>query len=117
ARDLRRVTLIGHSLGGGVALLTALALAERAPRRLERLVIVAGAAYDQRMPPFVRFADYPRVSATLFRALGARRLVRLVLEQVVHDPATVDESQVLGYATPLESADAVRCLIASARQI
>jgi pimeloyl-ACP methyl ester carboxylesterase len=116
-RDLRRVTLVGHSLGGGVTLLTALALADRAPRRLERMVIVAGAAYDQRMPPFVRFADYPRLSGAVFRALGARRLVRLVIEQVVHDPAGVDEAQVLGYAAPLESADAVRCLIASARQI
>ena len=116
-RDLRRITLVGHSLGGGVALLTALALMAHEPRRLERLVIVAGAAYEQRMPPFVRLADYPRLSALFFRALGARRVIRTVLQQIVHDPKGVDESQVRGYADPLDSADAVRCLIATAKQI
>ena len=116
-RSLGRLTLVGHSLGGGVTLLTAMELAEREPGRLERMVIVAGAAYEQRMPPFVRLADYPRLSGTLFRALGARRVVRMVLEQVVHDPARLDEPMVGGYATQLDSAEAVRCLIASARQI
>jgi pimeloyl-ACP methyl ester carboxylesterase len=116
-RSLGRLTLVGHSLGGGVTLLTALELAGREPGRLERLVIVAGAAYDQRMPPFVRLADYPRLSGALFRAMGARRVVRMVLEQIVHDPARIDQQTVQGYAMQLDSADAVRCLIASARQI
>jgi pimeloyl-ACP methyl ester carboxylesterase len=116
-RSLARLTLVGHSLGGGVTLLTALELAGRKPARLERMVIVSGAAYDQRMPPFVRLADYPRLSGALFRALGARRVVRKVLEQIVHDPARLDEATVRGYASGLDSSDAVRCLIASARQI
>jgi pimeloyl-ACP methyl ester carboxylesterase len=115
--DLRRVTLVGHSLGGGVALLTALDLSDRRPRRLDRMVIVAGAAYDQRMPPFVRLAEYPRASTHLFRLIGAQRIVRVVLEQVVHDPTRVDAAQVRGYADPLSASDSVRCLIAMARRI
>jgi pimeloyl-ACP methyl ester carboxylesterase len=115
--DLRRITLVGHSLGGGVSLLTALALTGREPERLERLVIVAGAAYDQRMPPFVRLADYPHLSARLFEVIGARRVVRAVIEQIVHDPSRVDEAQVRGYADPLSTREAVRCLVATARQI
>jgi pimeloyl-ACP methyl ester carboxylesterase len=117
ARDLRRVTLVGHSLGGGVTLLTALELASRSLRRLHRIVIVAGAAYDQRMPPFVKLADYPRASALAFRAVGAPRIIRAVLGQIVHDPRRIDEDQVRGYATPLATRDAVRCLIETARQI
>jgi pimeloyl-ACP methyl ester carboxylesterase len=116
-RNLSRLTLVGHSLGGGVTLLTALGLVGRSPRRLERMVIVAGAAYDQRMPPFVRLADYPRISSLAFRAVGVRRVIRSVLEQIVHDPGRIDESQVRGYATPLRSPEAIRCLIASAQQI
>jgi pimeloyl-ACP methyl ester carboxylesterase len=90
---------------------------EREPRRIERLVIVAGVAYEQRMPPFVHLADYPRFSALAFQALGARRVIRAVLEQIVHDPSRVDEDQVRGYADPLDSTEAVRCLIATAKQI
>ncbi len=116
-RDLRRITMIGHSLGGGVTLLTALRLADAGTRRLERMVIVSGAAYDQRLPPFVRMADYPRLSSLLFRALGSERVVRTVLGQIVHDASRVDELQVRGYAGPLASADAVRALLATARQI
>jgi pimeloyl-ACP methyl ester carboxylesterase len=116
-RDLHRVTLMGHSLGGGVTLLTALELANRTPRRLERMVIVAGAAYDQRVPPFVKLADYPQFSALAFRAVGAPRVIRAVLGQIVHDPSRIDEAQVRGYATPLASREAVRCLVETARQI
>jgi len=117
AHDLWNLTLVGHSLGGGVALLTALALQDEGGGRLRRLVVVAGAAYDQKLPPFARLAGYPRASALAFRALGAPRVVRAVLRSVVHDPARVDDEQVRGYAEPLGTRDAVRALIAAARQI
>ena len=80
------------------------------------MVIVSGAAYAQRMPPFVRLADYPRSSALAFRALGARRVIRTVLAQIVHDPSRVDDAQVRGYADPLDSADAVRLTLDDVRR-
>lgn len=117
-RDLRDLTLVGHSLGGGVSLLTALGLLERGEEdRLKRLVVVAGAAYDQRLPPFVKLADHPRASSLLFRLLGPQRIVRGVLHTIVSDRSTVTQEQVRGYAEPLESPDAVRALVDSAKQI
>jgi pimeloyl-ACP methyl ester carboxylesterase len=116
-RDLRDLTLVGHSLGGGVALLTALGLLDRDGERLRRLVVVAGAAYDQKLPPFVKFADHPRLSALLFRALGPKLVVGAVLRSIVYDRTSVDADQVRGYAAPLESADAVRALSDTAKQI
>ncbi len=116
-RDLRRLTIVGHSLGGGVTLMTALRLMDDQEGRLERIVIVAGAAYEQRLPPFVRLADYPNLSTAAFKALGPARVVRAVLEQIVHDAAGVDDEQVRGYSEPLTHADAVRALIDTARQI
>ena len=44
-RRLSRVTLVGHSLGGGVSLLTALRLLDEGEDRLHRMVLVSGAAY------------------------------------------------------------------------
>ncbi len=116
-RDLRRLTLVGHSLGGGVALLTSLGLLDEGEARLERLVIVAGAAYEQRLPPFVRLAEHPSLSTLLFRVASARLVVRLVLAAIVHDRSRVTEEQVRGYATPLETPEAVRAMIDSGRQI
>lgn len=114
---LDNLTLVGHSLGGAVALLIAIRLLDARSTRLRRMVIVAGAAYDQRLPPFARLADHPRLSALLFRAIGPDLVVRSVLSSIVHDPGKVDETQVQGYAEPLRSAAAVRALIASAQQI
>ncbi|HUF75833.1 MAG TPA: alpha/beta hydrolase [Longimicrobiales bacterium] len=116
-RDLRRLTLVGHSLGGGVALLTALGLREEAPNRLERLVVVSGAAYEQRLPPFVRLADHPRASSLLFRLLGPKLVVRAVLRSIVYDRSRVEGEQVRGYAAPMVETEALRALIDSARQI
>ena len=48
-KDLRGVTLFGHSRGGGIALIVALRLLGEG--RLKRLVLIAGAAYSQRCPP------------------------------------------------------------------
>ncbi len=116
-RDLRRLTLIGHSLGGGIALLTARSLVRNGDARLDRLVLVAAAAYDQRMPPFVKLADHPRLSSLLMGVLSTRLIVRSVLRSIVYDPSRVDEAQVRGYAAPLRSPGAVRALIESARQL
>jgi pimeloyl-ACP methyl ester carboxylesterase len=115
--DLERVTLVGHSLGGGVALLTALRLQDAGSTRLKRLVIVSGAAYEQRLPPFVALAKRPRLGSMLFRVAGARLIVRGVLRSIVHDPSSLSEDQIRGYADPLRSTDAVRVLMEVARQI
>ena len=121
-RDLRRVTLCGHSLGGGVSLLTAIRLLDESrergtPQRLERLVIVSGAAYRQRLPPFVAMARRPRLSAGLLGLLGPRRVIRYVLRTIVHDAEAVTSMQVEGYADPLRTKAARRALLWAAAQI
>jgi len=116
-RDLRDVTLVGHSLGGGVALIAALRLLDGDPARLRSLVIVAGAAYLQRMPPFVALARRPRLSGTLLRLLGPRFVAREVLRSCVYDVTTVTREQVEGYAAPLRTPHAARGLIRTALHI
>ena len=113
-RDLRRLTIVGHSLGGAVALLLALRLHDDEEDRLARLVLVASAAYEQRLPPFVSLARYRRIAIALFRLLGARFVIRKVLRSIVYDPHAVAGNQVEGYAAPLDDAEARRALIDSA---
>ncbi len=116
-RDERDVTLLGHSLGGGIALLTALRLLDDGGDRLRRLVIVAGAAYRQPLPPFVSLAHHPRFSRALLRILGATFVARAVLRTCVYDAASVTREQVDGYAAPLRRRGSGRVLIDTALQI
>ena len=116
-RDLHNVTLVGHSLGGGIALILALRLLDSEPSRLRRLVIVSGAAHGQRLPPFVGIARVPVLGSALMRLVGARRLVRRVLRSIVYDKNSVTRAQVEGYAEPLRSPEARRALVDTALQI
>ncbi|HSR43104.1 MAG TPA: alpha/beta hydrolase, partial [Longimicrobiales bacterium] len=116
-RDLRRVTLVGHSLGGGIALLAALDLLDRDPGRLHSLVLIEAAAVPQDLPPFVRMARLPGIGSLLLRLLPSRTLIRWVLRTVVHDPSTVTPEQVRGYAAPLASADVRYGIVETARRI
>ena len=113
-RDLRRLTIVGHSLGGGIALLLALRFQDEGEGRLARLVLVASAAYEQRLPPFVALARHRWIGVALFRLLGSRSVIRKVLRSIVYDPAAVTDDQVDGYAVPLNDAAALRALIDSA---
>ncbi|MEJ2203031.1 MAG: alpha/beta hydrolase [Gemmatimonadota bacterium] len=116
-RGLQRITLAGHSLGGGICLLSALRLLEAHPGTLQRLVVVSGAAYAQRLPPFVWFAHHRRLGTGLMRVLGARWVVRWVLRGIVFDPSRVTRAQVEGYAEPLANRAARRALVDTALQI
>lgn len=117
-RDLRGVTLIGHSLGGGLALLVALCLQELGDAdRLAGLVSVAGPAYAQAIPRYIGLARLPLVGGLFLRAAGADRCVRAVLRSILFDPDSVTDFQVEGYAAPLRKPRTRRALIETARQI
>ena len=115
--DLRRVTLVGHSLGGGVALLTALRLSDGDGSRLDRLVLVASAAYPQRLPPFVSFARRPRLSTAILRLIGARRAIRIALRSIVFDEGSVSDEMVAAYGDPLRTRDGLRAALDAGRVI
>lgn len=116
--DLSRVTLIGHSLGGAIALLTAHRLKQLGEAdRLMGLVNVSGPAYTQAIPRFIALARMPLFGAMLLRAIGPDRLVRAVLRSILFDPTLLDEALVEGYAAPMRRPDTQHALVATARQI
>jgi pimeloyl-ACP methyl ester carboxylesterase len=116
-RDLRRLTLVGHSLGGGIALLVALRLLEEGEGRLARLVSVSGVAYRQAIPHYIGMVRTRPLARSFLRVVPAGWLMRRVLCSVVHDPALVTAEQVEGYARPLRTSGARRALAETARQI
>lgn len=121
-QDLGRLTLVGQSLGGGVALLTALRLHDegrtsRGVSRLRRLILLAPAAYRQRLPPFVWLSHRPRLATALLRLVGARRVVRWTLRSVVYDRDSITDDQVEEYARPWRSRAGARAALAAGRQI
>lgn len=136
--DLRRLTLVGQSLGGGIALLAALDLhrpeskrvdgeskrvddgSERfdgGSERLKRMVLLAPAAYRQRPPPFVWLSHRPRLASAILRLLGPRRILRWSMRSVVHDARSVTEDQVEEYARAWRTREGRRAALTAGRQI
>jgi pimeloyl-ACP methyl ester carboxylesterase len=114
-KDLRELTLVGHSMGGGIALLVALLLLEE--ERLERLVLVASAAFPQRLPPFISLASRGTLSEWGFRICPKRPLIRRVLRSIVFDAESVTDTQVAAYAETLYSPAHRTALIKTAVRI
>jgi pimeloyl-ACP methyl ester carboxylesterase len=115
--DLRDLTLVGHSLGGAVVLLTILRLFEEDPGRVRGLVLIAAPVSPQPISPFIRLAGRPLIGPLLVHVLPARFLVRTALKWAYFDSAAVSEAHVEAYADPLRNRDGRYALCLSARQL
>ena len=96
--DLNDVTLIGHSLGGGVALLMTILLKERDKKLIGRLVLIDAAAYPQVIPPFMRLLARPLAGTLLLALVPTRIIVRYVLRACFRDGAAIGAERIERYA-------------------
>jgi len=113
--DLRALTLVGHSMGGGIALLLALRLLSEG--RLERLILVSSAAYPQPLPGFIRIAQRSRLTRWVLAMIPKGPLIRLVLRSIVFDRTKITAAQVDGYAAPLRNEHNRLAIVQTALQI
>lgn len=116
-RDLRGLTLVGHSFGGGVALLLALQADERLKGRISKLVLLNTIAYPQNMPVFFRIMNMPFFSHVGVRMVPPAVQTRVALQIAYFDDSKIDQSEVDVYAAPLKTAAGKHAIIQSARQI
>jgi pimeloyl-ACP methyl ester carboxylesterase len=114
---LEDVTLIGHSVGGGIALLVALKLASKSPNPISSLILIGSVAYSQPLPGFIKVLRTP-VLAQLSVCLVPNRLQALhVLKLAYHDTSKITEETIEAYSAPLSLPGAHRALIETAKQI
>ena len=116
-KDLRNLTLVGHSFGGGVALLLALEANQRLEGRITRLVLLdydrLSAEHPDVLPP-ARHAAGLAARRAHGAALGADRVA---LQIAYFDDSKIDPAEVDAYAEPLKTAAGKHAMIHSARQI
>jgi pimeloyl-ACP methyl ester carboxylesterase len=116
-KDLRDLTLVGHSFGGGVALLLALEANQRLDGRITRLVLLDSIAYPQNIPVFFRLLDVPLVSQLGVRMVPPSVQTRVALQIAYFDDSKIDPQEIELYAAPLKTAAGKHAIIHSARQI
>ncbi|MEX1258907.1 MAG: alpha/beta hydrolase [Gemmatimonadota bacterium] len=110
--------MIGHSLGAGVALLATLLLRDAGSSAAPRaLVLVSGAVYPQRLPPYISLARIPGLRWLFLVAPPPRPLLRLGIRGIVRKKESVNAEQVEGYREPLRSLARRRALVRGAGQL
>jgi len=84
------VILIGHSLGGGVALRACMQMqSESDPITVEKLVLIDSAAYPQRLPKFFRRLKIPVLGPLFFRLIPVRLMVQRAMGMVFYDASAI----------------------------
>ena len=115
--NLRNLTIIGHSFGGGVALVTALHLTEQDPSRLAKLILIDSIAYEQSLPQFIKLLRMPIVGGFLLYLFPIEWQVRSILQLAYYDDNKISDEAVTAYAKALDTAEGRYALIQTAKQI
>lgn len=118
-KQLRDMTLVGHSLGGGVALVLALNDVERKEKdkRIKRLALIDSVAYAQKIPIAFSVLRAPVIGPVSSFLVPKELQARAALHIAYHDDTKIDERDIAEYAAPLQEKGGQHAIIYSARQI
>jgi pimeloyl-ACP methyl ester carboxylesterase len=115
--DLRNLTLIGNSLGGGLSLLLAIMLMENGElSRLKSLVLIDSAAYKKYNPLYLKALAVPIINLAAY-LIPSRLAAKQVLRTCYYDSNKITEEQIAAYAAPLSAAGARHALLETGKQI
>lgn len=101
--DLKNLTLVGNSYGGGVSLLLAIRLCAENPSRLKKLILIDSGGYPDHLPAFLILLRTPIIGWLAVHLLPAKTQIKMVLKKSYYDPAKITEAQIDAYAGPLAS--------------
>lgn len=115
-RDLKGVTLIGHSFGGTVALNTALALNDERGR-IAKLVVMDAPALKQDFSGEEELFRVPAIPNSVLMVSPPELLAQLMLRVVSAPGRKIPPSDVRGYAEPFHDEGTRHAFVATARAI
>lgn len=113
--NLTRLTLIGNSLGGAVALLLAIRLCEQERNRLSKLVLIAAGAYKEYIPRYLNLMRTVLGPPMIYLA-PSRLAARFVLRAAYYDPQKLTNEQTRAYSGPIASRAGRHALLQTAKQ-
>lgn len=88
---LEEATLIGHSFGGAVALLSYFKVSGMNPSRIKALILIDSAGYPESLPPFLKILRIPVLSSLLSKIIPTRLAVARVLKKSFYDEDKISE--------------------------
>lgn len=116
-RDLRDLTVIGHSFGGTVALRTALAEGIAGTDRIRRIAVIGAPALPGSTPRYFDAVRAPAVPDLALAAMSPELVARLLLREAMGGKVTPSDKDIEGYAAPYRDPAAAQAFLTTARLI
>ena len=116
-KGLTDITIIGHSLGGAVGLLTAIKLQAEGQKSPHSLVLIGTIAHKQPLPFFIKLLRVPMLGRFFMDVFSEETQVKLMLDVVYHDKTKITKETIAQYANPLKEDSAKKALIKTAKLI
>ena len=117
SQDLHDLVIMGHSMGGGVTLMTYLKVREDEPGRIKSLVLIDSAGYPQKMPWFIWLAKAPGLGSVGGKLISPRFAAAQVLRKCYYYKDKITEEQIDTYAYYGSLPGAREAVVATAKQI
>jgi len=114
---LKEVSVVGHSLGGGVALVLALDKNPAKRKRIAKLVLIDSVAYSQNIPIAFNILRTPILGKIGSSLVPLDVQIRVALRLAYYDNSKFDSRDVKQYAGPLKDKGSRHALIQTARKI
>jgi pimeloyl-ACP methyl ester carboxylesterase len=117
SHDLHDVVIMGHSMGGGVTVMTYLKVREDQPARVKSLVLIDSAGYPQKMPWFIWLAKAPVLGSVGGKLVSPRFAAAQVLKKCYYYDDKITEEQINTYAYYGSLPGAREAVVQTAKQI
>ncbi len=98
ALKIKKAILVGHSLGGGIAVLTAL----KYPARVKGLILIDAEAYAISPPLMLRVAQLPIITSFIHHLIG-KWAVHISLKRSFYDQTFVTDDLIENYYRPFKT--------------
>lgn len=98
ALKIKKAILVGHSLGGGIAVLTAL----KHPTRVRRLILIDAEAYAISRPLMLKVAQLPVINSLIHHIIG-KWVVHISLKRSFYDQKLVTKDLIESYYRPFRT--------------
>jgi pimeloyl-ACP methyl ester carboxylesterase len=115
--QLTGVTVMGHSMGGGVALLLALRIMADANTKLAGIVLLDSMFYTQKVPLFISALRTPLLGGTMVNLTPPAMSTDIILRQAIYDKRKITPDMVGAYAAALHRPGGRHALLQTARQV
>jgi pimeloyl-ACP methyl ester carboxylesterase len=115
--NLRGLTVIGHSFGGGITLALALKATQERQSRIRNIVLVDSIAYRQPVPIFFKLLKVPMVAEVSMTLVPPEIQAGQGLRLAYYDPDKISARDVAEYASTLYSPAAKHALTQTVEKI